>query len=521
MDSHQPGHPAKEHLDGAVLVIRADANTAIGSGHVMRCLALAQAWQDQGGAVAFVSEVSAPLWKRLEAEGIEIHSVAAELGSMHDAEQLIEATRQLGARHVVVDGYHFGAAYQKRLKDARLRVLFVDDNGHAEHYSADVVLNQNIHASQSLYPRREPYTRLLLGSRYALLRREFQPWREWRRAIPGVARKVLVTMGGSDPDNVTLKVLRALEQVQLPDLEARVVVGGSNPHFAELERAAQHSPHTVRLERNVGDMPALMAWADVAVSAGGSTCWELAFMGLPSIVLVLADNQRMATEHLAQQDVVVNLGPFADLWVEAISEAIFRLLEDRGRRKHMSEAGWTLVDARGAERVATVLSDDSLVFRAVSLEDQQLLWQWANDPIVRRFSFAKEPVPLSEHVPWFSRVLSNPNEKIFIFENLNGTPVGQVRFRIQGCEAVVSITVASEFRGQGYGGNMLQAALNELFRQQDVHVVHAYVLPENTASRKLFLRAGFRISGEVVFGNTTALDLVITRPEFKESSEDD
>ena len=132
-----------------------------------------------------------------------------------------------------------------------------------------------------MYANREAHTRLLLGTRYVLLRREFWPWRGWRREIPAVARKVLVTLGGGDPDNVTLKVIRALAQVEIEGLEAVVVVGPANPHLEELQAAVKDTPHPIRLESNVTNMPELMAWADVAITAGGSTCWETAFMGLP------------------------------------------------------------------------------------------------------------------------------------------------------------------------------------------------------------------------------------------------
>ncbi len=229
-------------------------------------------------------------------------------GQSEDAQQVIEIAQAQDTGYVTIDGYHFGAEYQKWLKAAGLRLLVLDDNGHADHYYADVVLNQNIHASDALYPNREPYTQLLLGTRYALLRREFWRWRDWQREIPDVARKVLVTMGGSDPDNVTLKILHALEQVELNGLEVTVVVGGNNPHYDALQAAAQRSQHAVRLEHNVTDMPALMAWADVAVSAGGSTCWELAFLGLPSVVVVLADNQRAIVHGLATVHYAVYLG---------------------------------------------------------------------------------------------------------------------------------------------------------------------------------------------------------------------
>ena len=145
--------------------------------------------------------------------------------------------------------------------------------------AADLVLNQNINAAAEMYANREAHTRLLLGTRYVLLRREFWPWRGWRREIPAVARKVLVTLGGGDPDNVTLKVIQALAQVQIEGLEAVVVVGAANPHLQELQAAVQDTPqpHPPGVQRHQhGGVDGL---GRRAITAGGSTCWETAFMG--------------------------------------------------------------------------------------------------------------------------------------------------------------------------------------------------------------------------------------------------
>jgi UDP-2,4-diacetamido-2,4,6-trideoxy-beta-L-altropyranose hydrolase len=338
------------------LLIRADAGTQIGIGHVMRCLALAQAWQDTGGRVVFLMATeSPPLEARLRSEGMEVVHLPVQPGSTDDAIQTANHARQVGANWVVVDGYHFGAGYQRVIKDHGLHLLFIDDIGHAEHYYADRVLNQNIHAHEGLYKSKEPYTRLLLGTRYVLLRREFLKWRGWKREIPEVARKVLVTMGGSDPDNVTLKVIQALQQVDMDGLEAIVVVGGSNPNHEELQAAVQDSRFPIRLESNVTDMPELMAWADVAVSAGGSTCWEIAFMGLPSLVLVLSENQQGIATGLDEAGVVLNVGWYTKASIAQVTKTLVVLLEDRGLRRRMGLQGRELVDGLGSERAVKFL----------------------------------------------------------------------------------------------------------------------------------------------------------------------
>jgi UDP-2,4-diacetamido-2,4,6-trideoxy-beta-L-altropyranose hydrolase len=297
---------------------------------------------------------------RLEGEEVPVLSLVTEPGSEADAAETIDVARQCGSSWIVLDGYHFDAVYQQRIKDAGLKLLYIDDCGYAGHYSADIVLNQNIFANAELYQSRERYTQLLLGTHYALLRREFRDWHNWQREIPPVARKLLVTLGGSDPDNVTLKVLEALQQVDTEPLEVVVLVGAGNPHYATLQSVMSSGPHVITLQNNVRNMPELIAWADVVISAGGSTCWELAFLGVPMLLLVLADNQRPIAEHLHHNSVAHNFGWHSDVTSTKIVEGLRDLLLSVTTRTKMCREGRKLVDGFGAERAIdciTKLSD--------------------------------------------------------------------------------------------------------------------------------------------------------------------
>ncbi|MEA5487703.1 MULTISPECIES: UDP-2,4-diacetamido-2,4,6-trideoxy-beta-L-altropyranose hydrolase [Pseudanabaena] len=336
------------------LIIRADASATIGTGHIMRCIALAQAWQDQGGKVVFLlAHKPSVLENKLRSQGIEVSYLSVEAGSDEDAYQTVDFIRQFAAQWVVVDGYHFGTEYQKIIKDSGTRLLFIDDFGHADHYYADLVLNQNISANQELYINREPYTKLLLGTEYTLLRREFWQWRDWQREVNPIASKILITLGGSDPDNVTLKVIQALNLLNKDKLETIVVIGGSNPHYECLQREVTDASLAISLQRNVSNMPELMAWADLAIAAGGSTNWELAFMGLPSLVITIADNQQAIAVELDRQGVIINLGWHQDVTIEQISLVLRELIGDRHKREDMSKKGRKLVDGNGASRVAS------------------------------------------------------------------------------------------------------------------------------------------------------------------------
>jgi UDP-2,4-diacetamido-2,4,6-trideoxy-beta-L-altropyranose hydrolase len=352
-------------MTAASLLIRADASIAMGTGHAMRCLALAQAWQDAGGRAMFaMAEATPAVQERLRSEGFDITRVDAEAGSAADGEDTAKLARKHQALWVVLDGYKFRAEYQANLKGRGHKVLFIDDNGHAGHYSADLVLNQNAYANEELYRSRESSTKILLGPRYALLRREFSAWRGWKREIPAVARKVLVTMGGSDPANFTARIMQAVAAVDIDGLEARIVVGGSSPHFESLERYATRNAERITICRSVSDMAELMAWSDIAVSSAGTTSWELAFMQMPIVVLAVVEHQWPIAQALGMSRAAVNLGWFSETNEQRIAQAVRELLSDGRLRKEMAANGRGLVDGYGVDRVVSVLTQGNEVSKA-------------------------------------------------------------------------------------------------------------------------------------------------------------
>ncbi|MFA4848763.1 MAG: UDP-2,4-diacetamido-2,4,6-trideoxy-beta-L-altropyranose hydrolase [Methanoregula sp.] len=340
------------------LLIRVDANLDIGAGHVMRCLAIAQVWQDDGGIVTFLMAPGSPsLEQRICSEGMNVLTITERPGSDEDATITVEIAKKIESSWIVVDGYQFGATYQKILKTHNFKVFFIDDYGHADHYYADIVLNQNIYANMSFYKNYEQYTRFLLGSNFVLLRREFLNMARYNRKIPEVARKVLITFGGADPDNITLNIIEALKKIEIDALELIAVVGGVNPNYETLKQNVEGHPSFL-IRKNVENMPELMAWADVAISAGGSTCWELAFSGLPNIIIILSDDQELIAAELSKQGVSITLGRFGNTNNTSIINVISELILSPKKRYTMSQTGRRIVDGNGAHRVISALKDN-------------------------------------------------------------------------------------------------------------------------------------------------------------------
>jgi UDP-2,4-diacetamido-2,4,6-trideoxy-beta-L-altropyranose hydrolase len=305
------------------LLVRADGGAGIGAGHLMRCLALAVEYQSYGGRVVFLSHCQSPSLRDLiRSNGIELVTIDQPYPDPTDLESSLSAIERISKQRaassvwIVVDGYHLDAGYQIAVKGVGPSVLVIDDYAHLPRYEADIILNQNIAGPGLVYdcPKR---TQFLLGTRYCLLRSGFLEWKKWTRQVKGTAKNILVTLGAADSDNVTSKVIRALQLISRPELEARVVVGPSNPHIAELSALVSPGRTNIELRSNVRDMPALMAWADIAVSAAGSTCWELAFMQVPTITITTAENQSLAARTLHESgfaEVLVGMNRWRSLF---------------------------------------------------------------------------------------------------------------------------------------------------------------------------------------------------------------
>lgn len=334
-----------------LLIIRADATPEIGTGHLMRTLALAHAWREQAGDVLFVSCCRSPeLHRRIAAVARQVVSLERPHPDPDDWEKTERVLKAEAEGWVVVDGYNFDGSYHNNIKALGRQLLVIDDTAHLEHYAADIVLNQNIDASGLTYSTAAS-TRMLLGLPYLLLRPEFIGHPSRQNRITGPARRLLVTLGGADPGNMTLAVMRALETIKSDALEALIVVGSANPHHQKIRDAASRARLPMQVVENAPDMAELMAGADLAVSAGGSTCWELAYMGVPTLAITMAENQLAVVEGLARTGAIVKLGWHHDLSAAELAQAIRDLVSDVAARTRMQRRGRELVDGNGAKRV--------------------------------------------------------------------------------------------------------------------------------------------------------------------------
>lgn len=490
------------------VLFRTDASTEIGTGHIMRCIALGEALQDIGSTVVFLVSANTPsLKRRLGEEQMDMQQLSAKPYGRDDAQETAEHAKKIAAEWVVVDGYHFDAAYQDTLKTTGMKVLFIDDGVHAKHYSADYVLNQNVDATKDMYAERSEATHLLLGTRYVLLRRAFRLQKPKERKKSAKTAHLLVTLGGADPANITSKVVEAVGN--LPGIHTTVVIGGANPHHTVIETLCASKGMDSIVD--APDLRALMEKADMAIAAGGTTNYELAYMGIPALTLIIANNQRAVAHGMETAGASINLGRAEKMTQEILRESVQTLAADPRKREKMSAAGRRLVDGEGAERVSMELTQARLRVRDIRPGDAERIWKWANDRETRRASFSPKKILWEEHSQWFAKRLEDSNTFFLMGVDRDDMPIGYIRFEGKPNEASISIAIAPHRRGQGYGSELLQKGCRQFFQRRKDTRVSAYVRPENKGSTTLFKKTGFHELTLTKIDGNPALHFVLRR----------
>jgi len=469
----------------------------------MRCLTLARAWQDRGGAVAALTAgLPDDVASRYRRHGIEVQvTKEGTSGSHGDAVHLAEHAVARGAAWLVIDDYGLGTAFQETLHQ-RTRLLVIDDHGRQGRYAASVVLDQNVGVDCTIYASRPSTSTLLLGPRFALVSPAFRDVA--RRPRGGQAESILIILGGGPPPELVDLVAEAAALLTAADLE--VVVVSPPP--------ALRGPSRVRWVDSTGEMPEWMRAADVCLAAAGTTSSELCCAGLPALLFAAADNQVAVARGWASAGAAVDLGGWELLTPTSVCDAIRSLAADESKRLALAAVGMRLVDGRGAQRVVDELWP-RLRLRPATEGDGRLLWEWANDPRVRAASFSSAPIPWAGHLSWLQTRLASRETLIFIAVDETQRPVGQIRVERRDGAAEVAFSVAPQARGEGHGPMLVRSGVAHVFAQwPDVERVVAVVKTDNPASVATVQQAGFQPGAHVVIDGNAAVRWSQSRAEF-------
>jgi len=340
------------------IIFRTDASVNIGTGHVMRCLALAEELRQKGTDINFICrEEAGNLISYIENREYNVDQLPREI----DIETDRRLTKKILSKYegkpdwLIIDHYHIDISWEYPLKKYAKRLMVIDDLANREH-DCDLLLDQNYNKNENRYNGFVPEDCIqLLGPKYAILRPQFLKARENLRERDGGVTRILVFMGGSDPQNVTSKVLRAIHMLERSDIAVNVVVGNLSPYHDEVKTLASKVSN-INCHHNIDNMAALMLSADLCIGAGGTATWERCCVGLPTITLILAENQKDISESLAKEGALINLGWYHNVTENNIKEKIEGLIDNPQKMVSMSDKSRRLVDGKGVGIVIDTIS---------------------------------------------------------------------------------------------------------------------------------------------------------------------
>ncbi len=477
------------------VVIRADAGPEIGSGHVMRCAALADALRSRGAEVAFLSHGLPPrLAGELAAIGVATAALPEVWPNVRDAAETIAVAneRPADARWVVVDGYHFDRDYMRVLVDAGLRIAWIDDLNTLGGFDCDMVVNPTLGAEREAYAT-PLHTRTLMGATYALVRPVFG---DLGRVGENRSNHIVITLGGADPRRLTPHVVRGVLSTRIEGYRLTVAVGPSNPNIDEVRRAAAGASN-VEVIHDPPDFPRRLASSILVITAAGGATWEVATLGIASLLIVVADNQQRGASAMAEAGAAEAMSASTPADLAGLPSRVDALLNhERDRLAQMADRAARIVDGKGAHRVARWIVDGSqpgaIRMRAPTRADAIQVWRINSEPSTRAQSFEASPIPLAEHFRWFDRYLMSPSGRMYLFtrEDEVAAVIRYDRAEGEDC-AELSIAVASPFRRLGLGVRALIESWQAACHALGVTGVRGSVIEGNDASMAAFRRAGF------------------------------
>lgn len=353
------------------IAFRVDASSEIGTGHFMRCLTLADALKQRGVNTRFVSRhMPEHLRDMLNAKGHEfwpLNGIPSEetpddssyahwlgVSQAQDATDTGHALSDQTWDWLVVDHYALDVRWETALRNTAKKILVIDDIADRQH-NCDVLLDQNFYADMSTryIGKVPPHCQLLIGPRYALLREEFRRAREQVKPRIGPVKRVLVFFGGVDADDYTSHAIETLAGMGSHDWHVDVVIGAQHPYREQIETAC--AEHAFACHVQTSRMAKLMATADLAIGAGGSACWERCCLGLPALIVSLADNQIEIVKGLDLFGACRYIGSLETASMPVMRSAIIDLLNHQDHLGALSEKSYSLVDGLGVDRLCQAL----------------------------------------------------------------------------------------------------------------------------------------------------------------------
>lgn len=471
----------------------------IGFGHITRCKAIYQAFEEKGITPEFIvnsDETTEELLKDTN------HKV---FNWLKESERLFNLLKQSDV--VVIDSYLADYEFCKQISELVKLPVYIDDYKRIN-YPRGIVINRTIFAEKMNYPEEEGLT-YLLGSQYVPLDKTF--WNVPEKEIKDHIKTLMITFGGADIENLTPKVLGFLMEHH-PLLIKNVVIGKGYQNVEEIKKAADSKVNLVYYP-NLAEMQELMFQSDIAISGGGQTISELARVGTPTVVITIADNQKNNVKGWQKVDFIEYAGSWDDNYLSDNLNKCISNLKDPGLRKKKSKIGRETINGLGALRIVKHIVkkyfENNIILRKTEFRDIYNTYELSNDNEVRTNSFSQEKIELNQHKNWFAKKINDPL-CVFLVVEFNSEFLGQIRFDIDKEQAIISVSIKNLYRRLGIGDLAVGKALSYLKAKcPDIKFVKAFVKEGNIASKRFFENLNFLYENSKKIRNQNAQEYSI------------
>jgi len=498
-------------------VFRVDASLEIGTGHVIRCLTLAQVLKDNGASIDFICrQHEGNLIDKIRSRGFNVyelelleeseldnklsHSRWLGVTQQQDADECIDILKTKETDWLIVDNYALDEDWHYRLQNCYEKLIVIDDLSDRKH-RCDILLNQAFGIQQSDYAALVPTNCLsLLGSQYALLRPEFVEWRAYslERRSNSKFQQLLINMGGVDVDDITGKVLKELMTCALPsNINIVIVMGRSAPHLEDVLIAADTLPYMTEIKVDVNNMAEIMANSDIAIGASGSTTWERCCLGLPTIQIAIAKNQILSAKMLAQHNAVKLVTEFKE--IRHLLENSAEWIEDAGVKASQ------ICDGKGAYKVFNRMSDYKITldnfgefelcnYINLNMDDKIFTLNMRNHSKIKKWMYNQKSISIKEHVEFIENLENEVDRRYFIVKQQNNI-IGSINFtKIKLHNSVEFGIYTNPFMQLRAAGTLLEAVASQYaFIELSVKKIISEVFSDNERAINFFKKRGFKL----------------------------
>jgi UDP-2,4-diacetamido-2,4,6-trideoxy-beta-L-altropyranose hydrolase len=505
------------------IMFRVDAYRKMGIGHLMRCLTLANELRKNDSDITFVISYSNEYLISLiqsygfQIESFELSNAEATISNSleidydfwnkilwkEDSEKTLKIARKIKPKLIVVDHYGLDAKWHHELRSATKKIMVIDDLAN-RNLDCDLMLNQTFGISNLAYKDLvSAECKLLVGAKYALIRRDFAQLRHAatiKRQKKSEVSRILISLGGSSHIDLICQILKNLADIKWPFKPiVDIVLTNNEQNIDSLREVIKKTDLKINLMNDVDNMAKLMLEADFAIGASGSTTWERCCLGLPSVVFGLAENQMDILKNLDSFGAIISMGKDTEFDNSFFCKKVMKIISRSSYSESLISKSFSICDGLGARRVYLALNPfkakdgNHIHLREALLDDSEMLLKWQHIKEVRQYARNPSTPSLNEHESWMHKKIKESTSYFWIIMH-NDEPSGVIRLdNIEGFQYEVSIFVIPQKFGLGIAKSSIYS-IQYLF--EGVANFSATILPENKASIKLFMSTGFIFDNE-------------------------